>query len=181
MVETLEALRVSGKIRFWGISTDDVVVVKRLMKLGEIGVLQVRYNLIQRRSESLLEFARGRAIGTLIRVPLAKGILTGKYFGGMDLPERDVRYERSLLPEVRDAVAKAPALGFLAQSTGRTMTQAAIRFVLDNPAVSCVIAGAKTAAQIEENAGASGVPPLTQDERLRAAKIASEIDIGEVF
>lgn len=48
---------------------------------------------------------------------------------------------------------------------GRTLAQAALRFALDNPAVSVVIAGAKTEAEVQENRAASGLPTLTAAER----------------
>lgn len=48
---------------------------------------------------------------------------------------------------------------------GRTLAQAALRFVLDEPAVSVVIPGAKTAAQVAENLAASDLPSLTAQER----------------
>jgi aryl-alcohol dehydrogenase-like predicted oxidoreductase len=47
------------------------------------------------------------------------------------------------------------------------MVQAALRFVLDHPGVSSVIAGAKTRQQIEENVGASALPALTPKERTK--------------
>ncbi len=51
------------------------------------------------------------------------------------------------------------------------MAQAALRFVLDDPAVSCVVAGAKTPAQVEENVGAVLVPPIDDAERERIAGV----------
>jgi aryl-alcohol dehydrogenase-like predicted oxidoreductase len=55
------------------------------------------------------------------------------------------------------------------------MTQAALRFVLDHPGVSCVIAGAKNRQQIEENVAASALPSLSAEELARAIPIADTI------
>ena len=55
------------------------------------------------------------------------------------------------------------------------MVQAALRFILDTDGVTSVIPGAKNRTQLEANAGAAAVPPLTPDERSRAMLIAGEV------
>jgi myo-inositol catabolism protein IolS len=178
VMEALAGLRRQGKVRFYGISTNDRAAVERLRGFGPIDVLQIGYNLLERSADELLRWAQRERIGTLIRVPLAKGMLTGKYAGPAAadaLPEEDLRYERFHRPEARDAFEKLPRLAFLGARPGRTMTQAALRFVLQHPGVSSVIAGAKTRLQIEENAAAGDVPPLEGDELARALEIADTI------
>ena len=104
--------------------------------------------------------------------------LTGEYAGPAAadaLPAEDLRCERFRRPEARDAFTKLPRLAFLGEGTGRTMPQAALRFVLQHPGVSSVIAGAKTRPQIEENAAACAVPPIAGDELARALEIADTI------
>jgi aryl-alcohol dehydrogenase-like predicted oxidoreductase len=92
----------------------------------------------------------------------------------MAMPPGDHRYERFQRPGTVDGLQKLPQLGFL-QTPERSMVQAALRFVLDHPGVSSVLAGAKTLQQIEENSGASAVPPLSSDELARALPIADTI------
>ncbi len=124
----------------------------------------------------LLHWAKIENIGTLIRVPLAKGMLSGKYSGegAARLPSDDLRYERFNRPETVDGLRKLPQLGFLA-TPERSLVQASLRFVLDHPGVTSVIAGAKNRHQIEENAGAAAFPSLTEAERARALTIADTI------
>ena len=145
VMETLAQLRAAGKVRWYGISTNDREAIFKLRALGPIHVLQIGYNLLERSADELLHWARKEDIGTLIRVPLAKGMLSGKYFGqgAEKISQEDVRYERFNRPESVDAWKKLPQLSFL-QTPGRTLVQAALRFVLDHPGASCVIAGAKT-------------------------------------
>ncbi len=90
------------------------------------------------------------------------------------MPPGDHRYDCFHLPVTKDGLAKLPELGFL-QTPRRSMVQAAMRFVLDHPGVSSVIAGAKTRQQIEENTGASGLLSLTPQERDRAVALAATI------
>ena len=176
-MEALATLREQGKVRWYGISTNDHAAIRQLRALGPIDVLQIGYNLLEREADALLHWCREERIGTLIRVPLAKGMLTGKYVGAHAavVPENDVRYDRFRQPESVDALRKLPQLDFLAAGTGRTMPQAALRFVLDHPGVSCVIAGAKNRQQIEGNAAAVEVPSLSEAEARRALAIADTI------
>ena len=173
---TLAQLRTAGKIRWYGISTNNREAVDQLRAYGPLHVLQIGYNLLERQADALLHWARAENIGTLIRVPLAKGMLTGKYSGpqAVAMPPGDHRYERFQQPGTVDGLRKLPQLGFL-QTPTRSMVQAALRFVLDHAGVSSVIAGAKTRQQIEENIGASALPALTPEERAKGMGIADTI------
>jgi aryl-alcohol dehydrogenase-like predicted oxidoreductase len=175
-METLAQLRQAGKIRWYGISTNDREAIDRLRTYGPLHVLQIGYNMLERHAEALLHWAHTENIGTLIRVPLAKGMLTGKYSGpqAVAMPPGDHRYERFQRPGTVDGLQKLTQLGFL-QTPTRSLVQAALRFVLDHPGVSSVIAGAKTRQQIEENTAASALPGLAPDERARALAIAETI------
>ena len=176
VMETLAGLRQAGKVRWYGISTNDRAAIEQLRRLGPLHVLQIGYNLLERSADELLHWAKAEDIGTLIRVPLAKGMLTGKYdgAGAKVMPEGDLRYERFNRPESLDALQKLPRLSFL-RTPERTMVQAALRFVLDHPGVSCVIAGAKNRQQIEENVAASDLPSLSEAELAQALAIAETI------
>jgi aryl-alcohol dehydrogenase-like predicted oxidoreductase len=70
------------------------------------------------------------------------------------------------------AFQKLSELSFLTAGGKRTMVQAALRFVLDTEGVTAVIPAAKSRPQVEENAGAMDVPPLTPEERSRAIALA---------
>lgn len=173
---TLAELQAAGKIRWYGISTNDRAAIDKLRTFGPLHVLQIGYNLLERSADELLDWCKKEQIGTLIRVPLAKGMLTGKYSGATPatLDKTDIRYERFQRPEAVDGLQKLPQLSFLANPQ-RTMTQAALRFVLDHPGVSCVIAGAKSRQQVEENAAAAALPPLSAAELAQALPIADTI------
>lgn len=175
-METLERLRAAGKIRWYGISTNNREAIDQLRAYGPLHVLQIGFNLLERSADTLLHWARTEHIGTLIRVPLAKGMLTGKYSGpqAVAMPVGDHRYTRFQQSITVDGLQKLLQLGFL-QTPTRSMVQAALRFVLDHPGVSSVIAGAKTRRQIEENTAASALAALAPDECARALAIADTI------
>ncbi|MDE0026803.1 MAG: aldo/keto reductase [Spirochaetaceae bacterium] len=175
VMEELMALKRRGLIRLIGVSNNEVAAIRRLAALSDVDVLQVGYNLVERQGADTLDYARGAGMGTLIRVPLAKGMLSGKYFTNWELPADDVRHERFSRADTAAAFRRLPELAFLAR--GRTMPQAALRFTLDHAGTSCVIAGAKTVAQIEENAAAADVAPLTAAELRRALPLVDGLTV----
>ena len=175
VMEALMELKQRGVVRLIGISSNDVAAIRGLATLGDVDVLQVGYNLIERDGADTLDYARGAGMGTLIRVPLAKGMLSGKYFANWELPADDVRHERFSQADTVAAFRRLPELAFLAR--GRTMPQAALRFTLDHPGTSCVIAGAKTVPQIEENAAAADVPALTAAELGRVLPLVEGLTV----
>ena len=145
------------------------------MALGELSMVQIGYSIVNPVGQPGLQFAKAHDLGTLIRVPLAQGALTGKYFESLSrLDPADRRHGRFDNPRIRAALKKLSALSFLTEGGKRTMVQAALRFVLDTPGVTSVIPGAKDRTQLEENAGADGLAPLTADERARALAIGGE-------
>lgn len=176
VMDEFSKLKDEGKVRWYGISTNNQAAIEKLKTFGPVDVLQIGYNLLERSADELLNWAKDENIGTLIRVPLAKGMLTGKYFGdnAEQLPEGDIRYERFQRPETKEGLRRLPELAFL-QNEQRSMVQAALRFVLDHPGVSCAIAGAKNREQIEHNTAASELAALTDAELAKALPIADEI------
>ena len=172
IVEALTRLVEAGKIRCFGISTYETEVMEALMALGDLSMAQIGYSMVNPVGQAGLQFAEAHNLGTLIRVPLAQGALTGKYFDSLSrLDPEDRRHGRFDNPRIRSALKKLSELSFMTEGGKRTMVQAALRFVLDTPGVTSVIPGAKNRVQLEENAGADSVPPLTADERKQALDI----------
>ena len=175
VMDTLAGLKREGKVRWFGISTNDAGGIRKLLALGDLATLQVGYNLVDRSGEEALQLAKVENLGTLIRVPLASGALSGKYYNTTpQLDAEDVRSGNWTSDKAGPALRKLSELLFLTEGDRRTMVQASLRFVLDTQGVTSVIPGAKSRKQLEENAGAMDVPPLTEKERSRAMAIADE-------
>ena len=176
VMDTLADLKNQGKIRWFGISSNNTQVIRQLQALGELAVVQVGYNLINRGGESTLAHAKAEDLGTLIRMPMASGALTGSYFDTEpNLSEKDLRKSKFMTEKGIAAFKRLSELLFLTEGGRRTMVQSALRFVLDTDGVSTVIPGARDRKQLEENAGAVDVPSLTSEERSRAMLIAGEV------
>jgi aryl-alcohol dehydrogenase-like predicted oxidoreductase len=163
--EILDELKQAGKIRYYGVSVHDAYEGTMAINTGKPDVIQVAYNLLRADArDELFPLAAEQDIGLIIREPLASGILTGKYAADTIFPDGDIRgtWPREYLLIQVQCVDK---LRFLARAGQRTLAQAALRFVLDEPAVSVVIPGIKTVEQAEENLAASGLAPFSEEER----------------
>lgn len=170
--ETLDALKRAGKIKHSGVSVaepaDGVWLLEQRLP---VDVLEVAYSVFyQGATAALLPLARKRGVGVLAREPLANGFLSGHYRADTEFPDGDIR--AALPREYIAAMAEAAGqLDFLRRGGERTLSQAALRFVLDDPGVASVIVGAKTPAQVQENAGAVSVSPIDDAERARVAGV----------
>ena len=177
VMDTLADLKKQGKIRWYGISINDTDAIRKLLALGDLATVQVGYNLLSRSGEEALRLAKQENLGALIRIPLSSGALTGKYFGTRpQLDDKDRRLQRFTSDKAVDTFEKLSELRFLTEGGKRTMVQAALRFVLETEGVTAVIPGAKNRQNLEENAGAMDVPPLTEAERARAIAIADSVE-----
>jgi aryl-alcohol dehydrogenase-like predicted oxidoreductase len=157
--EAMERLQSLGKIRYWGISIYNPEEGIEIMRRGWGYVLQVLYNILnQEAADELFPLAEENGYGIIARVPLASGLLTGKYGPKSTFPPDDVR-QNFLTPrrmvEVSERIDEIK--GIVGGST-RTLGEAALKFVLASGAVSTVIPGARNGRQAESNAAASGDP-----------------------
>lgn len=166
----LDQLKSEGLIRFYGVSIFTPEEGIACIQNGSPDTLQVVYNIFfQAPAQELFPLAKRNNIGIIAREPLANGFLTGKYRDNASFAPGDIRArwpQQHLLAYVR----AAQALAFL-QKDGRSLAQAAIRFVLDQDAVSTVIPGAKKETHVEENLAASDLAPLSEDAHQQIRKV----------
>jgi myo-inositol catabolism protein IolS len=166
-LEGFTRLKREGKIRWWGISTHDHASGVEAVRQGA-QVLQIEYDLLDPTAEDeLLPAARARNVGVMVRTPLARGLLTGKFPPGQPIPP-DQQWRRPRGDQLQLRLARVEQLRFL-ERPGQTLGQAALRFVLAHPGVHCAVPGARTVDQLEENVPAADAD-LTPDElaRIRA-------------
>ncbi len=162
--DVLQRRKKEGKIRHYGVSINTMDEGIAAARDGRSETIQVEYNLLaQEPADAFFPLAQAANIGIIARVPLRRGILTGKLtaadeqrFVGEDIRARSFKGEA-----FRKELAKAEQLRFLVHGSVQTLTQAAIAFCVAHPAVSVTIPGARNAAQMRENAGGADVtlPP----------------------
>lgn len=154
--DTLDELKQRGTIRFYGVSASNIDDGTEAILSGKPDVIQVRYNLLDQKAETkIFPLALQKGIGVIVREPLASGLLTGKYGPGTLFPKSDHRrgWRRNFL---EDTLKKVRRLEFL-EGPEKTVTQAALSFILSESAVSSVIPGSKTVKQLRENSRASSI------------------------
>ena len=168
----LDDLAAQGKIRFYGVSVERIDQALKAIEFPNVQSVQLIFNMFRMRPiVDLFPEAQRRKVGIIARVPLASGLLTGKMTRQTTFSRDDHRsfnrngaafdrgetfsgidYETGLkaVEELRGLVPE-----------GSTMAQMALQWILMNEAVTSAIAGAKRPAQVEENAGAPDLHPLS--------------------
>ena len=174
VAETINALnecRRAGKIRCIGVSNFSVEQIREAHKVAPLSVAEVSYNLVDRQSETeILPLCQQLGISVIAYGPLAQGLLTGKYgpchkFDTNDRRHRLPQFQADFFSERSKTVER---LRNVSSRYGKTLSQLALRWVLDHPAISCVVAGAKSARQVEENVGALGWTLAPEDRQYLA-------------
>jgi aryl-alcohol dehydrogenase-like predicted oxidoreductase len=164
--EVLERAKQAGKIRHYGVSINTMEEGVAAVKNGRAETIQVEYNLLaQEPAETIFPLAEQANVGIIARVPLKRGILTGKLtaadesrFQGEDVRARSFKGEA-----FAKELAKAAQFGFLVHGQVKNMVQAAVAFCVARPAVSAVIPGARNEQQMRENAAGADVEIPTDD------------------
>ena len=172
----------AGKIRHYGVSVEKVEEALKAIEFPNVQSVQIIFNIFrQRPAELFFAEAQKRKVGILARVPLASGLLSGKMSADSQFAQDDHRnfnrygeaFDRgetfygvdfetglSAVEELRELVPPEASLA-----------QFALRWILEFPAVTCAIPGAKRPAQVVENIAASALPSLSRASLKRVGEI----------
>jgi aryl-alcohol dehydrogenase-like predicted oxidoreductase len=172
--DALDSFVADGAIAAYGVSVETVAEGLTALEHPGVQTVQVILNVFRRKPlEELLPAAAARGVGILARVPLASGLLSGRYtesttFGADDHRNFNRNGEAFDVGEtfagVPYDVGVAAAREFTAICGDRAPAQVALRWVVQQPGVTCVIPGARSVEQARSNAAAAGLPPLTDAE-----------------
>jgi aryl-alcohol dehydrogenase-like predicted oxidoreductase len=179
----------AGKVQYLGVSNfvgwqlQKTVLLARHLGLAPIVTLQPQYNLLQRGVElELADVCVNEHVGILPWSPLGGGWLTGKYrrdappTGSTRLgedPDRGMEAYSRRNPEERTWQV-IDAVRSLAQASGVSMAQVALAWLVDRPAVTSVILGARTLEQLDDNLGAAGLH-LSAEETAALDEVSAPI------
>jgi len=169
--EAMDHLVHQGKVRHYGVSVEKVEEAIKAMEYPGVATIQIVFNMFrQRPAELMFKLAKRKGVGIIARLPLASGLLAGKFSPHTVFPPSDHRsfnrggaaWDRgeTLAGVGWDAGLQAVEELKEVCPPGMTMAQFALRWILMFPEVSCTIPGAKRPAQVEENAQAADLPPL---------------------
>ncbi len=175
--EHLRTLKREGKIRHFGVSVETNEEALICLRQEDLASLQIIFNIFRRKPVEFFDEARARGVALVVRLPLASGLLSGKFTKETEFAPTDHRsYNRdgqsfnvgetfAGLP-FEKGVELADALKPLVPE-GMTMAQMALRWILDLDAVSVVIPGARNPAQARANLAAAALEPLGADLHAR--------------
>jgi aryl-alcohol dehydrogenase-like predicted oxidoreductase len=178
----LDDLVHAGKIRFYGASVERVEEALKAMEYPNLQSVQIIFNCFrQRPAELFFAQAKLKQVGILARVPLASGLLTGKFRADTQFDADDHRNfnrqgQRFDVGETFSGVDYGVALAAVEEiralvPAGVSMSQFALRWILMFDAVTCAIPGGKRPSQVADNARASSLPPLTPEVMANVRKI----------
>ena len=178
----LDALVAQGKIQNYGVSVERVEEALKAIEFPGVVSVQIIYNIFrQRPAELFFREAKRREVAVVVRVPLASGLLTGKFKPDSRFEASDHRnYNRDGaafdVGETFSGVAYDTGLAAVDAirplvPAGVSMAQYALRWVLMNEAVTVVIPGAKTVRQATDNTAAADLPPVPDDAMAALAAI----------
>lgn len=172
-METLDLLVKQGKIRAAAVCNYSVEQLEEAAKSIQLASNQVPYSMLNRRiEEQLVPYALEHNLGIIAYSPMARGLLTGKYFEGGQLKADDHRNEYFSRFNLARVEAMLNHLKPLAAEKQATLAQLVLRWTTLQKGISVVLAGARNAEQAISNAAAMSFS-LSDDELLF---IAREID-----
>lgn len=166
-LEGFEMLKQQGHIRAYGISTNDLEVLKKFNVNNTCQVLEIDYSLLNRKPESeILPYCQEHGIAVMIRGPLAKGLLSGKYATDTvftDTIRSKWHKKEKAQQKLEKNIAKVERLKTVFPSQEEMVT-GALRYVISHPVQPVAIPGAKSPEQAAINAIA-GEKLLSAEER----------------
>ncbi|MDQ1682138.1 MAG: hypothetical protein QOH99_679 [Frankiaceae bacterium] len=185
--DALDTLVAEERIGAYGVSIETVSQGMSALQRPDLATLQVIYNAFrQKPMDELLPMAHAAGVGVIARVPLASGLLTGKYNADTTFPADDHRnYNRGGEAfDVGETFAGVPfEVGLAAVEKlrplvpgGATMAQWALRWILAADPVSVIIPGARNAEQARANVAAADLPPLSAED-IKTVKAVYDSDV----
>ena len=172
--ELFDKLIEEGKIRNLGVSVEKVEEALKAIEYPNVSTVQIIFNVFrQRPSELFFQETKRRNIGVIVRVPLASGLLSGKYSAATEFGKDDHRsYNRN-----GEAFDKGETFSGIDYELGLEavdrlkskfpdvpLAQLALNWILQFKEVGCVIPGASRVEQVVSNSNASGMPSLNEGE-----------------
>lgn len=162
--EVLKTLQQEGKLRFYGVSIHDPMEGVRALEIGTVDAVQAIWNLFDRRIEkALIPACTETKTGLIVREPLARGFLAGKFQTNTTFEAGDVRSAWPK-PLIQKRLQAAEQFKPLVPAEYQSLAQLAIAYPLHEPSVSVVIAGCKTPEQVRENMTVSDLARLSAEQ-----------------
>lgn len=191
LFEALDELMKAGKIKHYGVSVARSEEALKAIEYPNVQSVQIIFNMFRHRpAELFFREAIRRKVGILTRVPLASGLLTGRFtkqtqFEADDHRKFNAKGEAFDVGETFSGLDYETGLAAVEEirklvPEGATMAQWALRWILMFEAVTCAIPGARRPDQIADTAKAVDLPSLSKEQMVAVAKVYDELVRGQV-
>ena len=181
MFKALDKFKAEGLIKHYGVSVERVEEGLKALEYEGVAAIEVIFNMFRLRPmEKLFEEAKKKNVGIIVRVPLASGLLTGKFTKETTFTDGDHRtfnrngeaFDKGETFSGVDFNLGLEAVEELKQVfKGKNLAQMALRYILMFDAVSIVIPGASREEHVVSNVASSDLPPLTEHEMNEVKRI----------
>jgi len=184
--ETFDRLQQQGKIRNLGVSVEKVDEALLAIEYPNVNSVQIIFNMFRLKpKDDFFKKASDKEIGIIVRVPLASGLLTGKFDKDTEFESGDHRH----FNRNGEAFDKGETFSGVDYQTGlravdeiknlfghrsELLAEIALKWVLMHPEVSTVIAGASRPVQVQQNVSASDIPPISEEQMVAVQSIYDE-------
>ena len=184
--DALDAMVEEGRIKAYGVSVETCEEALTALARPHVASVQIILNCLRLKPlERVLPAAAEAGAGIIARVPLASGLLSGRYTASTTFAENDHRnYNRhGDAFDVGETFSGVPyEVGLEAVErlrglvpSGQTLAQFALRWIIDQPGVSTVIPGARNASQASANTAAAALPPLSSEAQAAVRETYAEL------
>jgi aryl-alcohol dehydrogenase-like predicted oxidoreductase len=180
--EVFEKLKIEGKIQNLGISVEKIEEAIKGIEFENLTTVQIIFNMFrQRPTELFFEQAKKKNIGVIVRVPLASGLLSGKFTNNSTFSDGDHRqfnrdgafFDKG---ETFSGINYATGLAAVDElkdvfGSQQNLAAIALRWILDYDAVSCIIPGSSNSEQVKLNLEAMSLPKLSNEQNQKIQSI----------
>ena len=184
--DALDDMVAEGRIKAYGVSVETCDEALAALARPNVASVQIILNCLRLKPlEQVLPTASEAGAGIIARVPLASGLLSGRYTASTTFGADDHRnYNRQGAAfDVGETFSGVPyEVGLEAVERlrgvvpeGQTLAQFALRWIVDQPGVSVVIPGARNADQARANSSVAGLPPLPSDALAAVGEVYDEL------
>ena len=151
-------MKEEGKVRWIGVSNFDIPLLQRCEAIRHVDSLQPPYNMLNKKvQKEILPYCQKNGIGIVAYSPMASGLLSGRFdmtkVAIDDWRRKSRDFKEPQLSKNLDLVEK---LRPIAAKYGKTVGQLAVAWVLNHPAITSAIVGARKVRQVEENVNGCG-------------------------
>jgi aryl-alcohol dehydrogenase-like predicted oxidoreductase len=165
--DMLERYKDQGKIKHWGVSVNTLAECELTVAAGRAAVMQMEYNILEQEPTGVFAKAHAADVGVIARVPLKRGLLSGRFDEHWTFAEGDRRSQMFSPDRLPALVAKVGQIEAAVADLGRPLAEVAVRFCLSSPHVAVTIPGIRTPAQARANAAACEPLPAPAVAKLR--------------